>query len=156
MDRIWAPWRKCYVTSDKKGGCIFCLERKSKLEDKKRYILKRSGRSFSMLNKYPYNTAHVMVAPYRHVKSLELLKRTELMDLMELVNYTKKKIDKRFKPDGYNIGLNIGKIAGAGFPSHVHVHIVPRWAGDTNFMPILSDTKVVSHSLEEVYNLLKG
>lgn len=97
-----------------------------------------------------------MIAPYRHIKSLELLKKDELLDLMDLLNHTKKKIDKRLKPSGYNIGLNIGKIAGAGFPGHVHIHIVPRWVGDTNFMPVVSDVKIVSYSLDEIYNLLKG
>jgi len=95
-----------------------------------------------------------MVAPCRHVKSLELLKRRELHDLMDLVNHTKVKIDKLLKPAGFNIGLNIGKIAGAGFPGHVHIHIVPRWAGDTNFMPVIADTKVVSYSLEDMRDLL--
>ena len=97
-----------------------------------------------------------MVAPQRHLKSLELLQEAELLDLMNLVNYTKKKIDRSLKPMGYNIGLNLGKVAGAGFPGHVHIHIVPRWQGDTNFMPVLSDTKIVSYSLDEMYNLLKG
>ena len=97
-----------------------------------------------------------MVAPRRHVKGLELLKDSELLDLMKLVNYTKKKIDMRLKPAGYNIGLNAGKIAGAGFPGHVHIHIVPRWQGDTNFMPVISGTKVVSCSLDEMWKLLKG
>ncbi|GAG18438.1 unnamed protein product, partial [marine sediment metagenome] len=94
--------------------------------------------------------------PYRHVKSLEVLSEKELLDLMRLVNYTKKKIDKLLKPAGYNMGINIGKIAGAGFPGHVHIHVVPRWRGDTNFMPVAADTKVVSYSLEEMWKLLRG
>jgi ATP adenylyltransferase len=108
-----------------------------------------------MLNRYPYNNAHVMVAPYRHVKSLELLKNEELLDLMHLVNATKIKIDRLLKPEGYNIGINIGRIAGAGFPNHVHIHIVPRWAGDTNFMPVVSDTKIVPYSLDDAYTMLR-
>ncbi len=155
MQKIWAPWRTKYITLKKPETCIFCLGRK-KTSDLKSYILKRTEYSFSMLNKYPYNNAHVMVAPKRHVKSLELLNERETLDLMDLVNYTKKRIDKALKPSGYNIGLNIGKIAGAGFPGHMHIHIVPRWLGDTNFMPVLSDTKVVSSSLAEIYKLLKG
>ncbi len=109
-----------------------------------------------MLNLYPYNNAHVMVAPFKHVKSLEGLSDTELLDLMNLVKKTKIKLDKRMRPDGYNIGINMGKIAGAGFAGHLHIHIVPRWAGDTNFMPVLADTKVVSDSLKAAYNALKG
>jgi len=108
-----------------------------------------------MLNLYPYNNGHVMVSPYRHVKSLELLSESELLDLMSLVNSTKVLLDKKLKPHGYNIGLNIGKIAGAGFAGHVHIHIVPRWTGDTNFMPLIAGTKIISESLDAMYGLLK-
>jgi ATP adenylyltransferase len=122
---------------------------------KKRYILERSGRSFSMLNLFPYNNGHVMVAPYRHVKSLELLSREELFDLMSLVNRAKIILDRKLRPHGYNIGLNIGKISGAGYAGHIHVHIVPRWPGDTNFMPVIADSKVVPESLDAMYELLR-
>ncbi len=108
-----------------------------------------------MLNLYPYNNGHVMVAPYRHVKSLELLTSAELSDLMKLVNKTKMDMDKKLKPHGYNIGINIGKVAGAGFAGHCHIHVVPRWSGDCNFMPIIADTKVISESLEAMHKLLK-
>ena len=108
-----------------------------------------------MLNLYPYNNGHVMVAPYRHVKSLELLSEAELTDMMRLVNRIKVTLDKKLKPDGYNIGMNIGKVAGAGFAGHIHIHVVPRWAGDTNFMPMISDTKIVSESLEAMRKVLK-
>lgn len=154
MDRIWAPWRKAYITVKKSKRCIFCVGKKT--SDRKNHILKRNKYAFSVLNRYPYNNAHIMVAPYRHLKSLEFLKEKELLDLISLVNYTKKKIDKCLKPTGYNIGLNVGKVAGAGFPGHVHIHIVPRWEGDTNFIPVISNTKVVSCSLDAMYNLLKG
>ena len=97
-----------------------------------------------------------MIAPYRHVKSLELLKEKELLDLMNLVNHTKKVIDRVLAPAGYNIGINLGRLAGAGFPGHVHIHIVPRWEGDTNFMPVISSTKVIPYSLNAMYDLLKG
>ncbi|MFA6609766.1 MAG: HIT domain-containing protein, partial [Candidatus Omnitrophota bacterium] len=100
--------------------------------------------------------AHIMVAPFRHVKTLEQLSDKELLDLMTLVKRTKIKLDKKMKPDGYNIGINMGKIAGAGFAGHLHIHIVPRWYGDTNFMPVLANTKVVSDSLKAAYDLLKG
>ena len=154
MDKIWAPWRKKYITLKKNKKCIFCAGKK-KVSDKKRYILKRSKYAFSMLNLYPYNNAHIMVAPYRHVSALTLLSEKELLDLFNLVNLMTKKIDKLLKPTGYNIGLNIGKVAGAGFPGHVHVHIVPRWRGDTNFIPVISNTKVISSSMDEMYKLLK-
>jgi ATP adenylyltransferase len=108
-----------------------------------------------MLNLYPYNNGHVMVAPYRHVKSLELLSGPEISDLIGLMNRTKIKIDRCLKPDGYNIGINIGRVGGAGFAGHIHIHIVPRWNGDTNFMPVLTDTKIVSESLEAMSKLLR-
>jgi ATP adenylyltransferase len=108
-----------------------------------------------MLNLYPYNNGHVMVAPYRHVKSPELLTDAELLDVMKLVNKVKVLIDKKLKPHGFNIGMNIGKAGGAGFAGHIHMHIVPRWIGDTNFMPMTADTKVVSESLEAMLKLLK-
>ncbi len=159
MEKIWAPWRKHYIALKKRGKsskCIFCIGKKNKFSDKKNHILKRNKYAFSILNRYPYNNAHVMIAPYRHVKSLELLKEEELLGLVNLVNYTKKKIDKFLKPAGYNIGLNIGKVAGAGFAGHVHIHIVPRWEGDTNFMPVISNMKIVSYSLAETHDLLEG
>ena len=155
MDRIWAPWRKHYITLKKTKTCIFCLKGKGVAYDKKRHILKRSARSFSLLNTYPYNNAHVMVAPYKHVGSLELLDDATLLDVMQLVNHTKKKIDRELKPIGYNIGINIGRVAGAGFPGHVHVHIVPRWTGDTNFMPVLSEVRLVPVALAETYKKLE-
>jgi ATP adenylyltransferase len=108
-----------------------------------------------MLNLYPYNNGHIMVAPYRHVKSLEFLSAKELMDVMSLVNAAKIDLEKELKPDGFNIGLNIGKVAGAGFAGHVHIHIVPRWLGDTNFMPVTAGTKVISESLEAMRKVLK-
>jgi ATP adenylyltransferase len=138
----------------KRSGCIFCGVRADR-NPRKRYIITRSKYAFSMLNLYPYNNGHVMVSPYRHVKSLELLSESELLDLMSLVNSTKVLLDKKLKPHGYNIGLNIGKIAGAGFAGHVHIHIVPRWTGDTNFMPLIAGTKIISESLDAMYGLLK-
>jgi Diadenosine tetraphosphate (Ap4A) hydrolase and other HIT family hydrolases len=109
-----------------------------------------------MLNIYPYNNGHVMVAPYRHVNSLEYLKPEELKDLMDLVVKTKKTLDKKIKPDGYNIGLNLGRVAGAGFAGHIHIHVVPRWTGDNNFMPAACGTKVISESLDEMCRIYKS
>lgn len=155
MNKLWAPWRSKYIYLRKNKKCIFCGARKVSV-GKGRYILERSKHSFSMLNLYPYNNGHVMVAPYRHVPSLERLRAAELADLMSLVNRTKIRIDKKMRPHGYNIGWNLGKIGGAGFAGHVHVHIVPRWTGDTNFMPIVADTKLVSESLDAVHELLRS
>ncbi len=154
MDKLWAPWRSKYIYLRKIKACIFCGAKYAR-DHKARYILERSGHSFSMLNLYPYNNGHVMVAPYRHVSSLELLSEEELADLIRLVNAAKREIDRKMKPHGYNIGWNLGKVAGAGFSGHVHVHIVPRWTGDTNFIPVIGNTKVVSESLDAMYALLK-
>ena len=107
-----------------------------------------------MLNLFPYNNGHVMVAPYRHVKSPELLTDNELTDLMKLVNRTKSDLDKKLKPHGYNIGMNIGKDGGAGFAGHIHIHIVPRWAGDANFMTTIAESRVISQSLKDLYRKL--
>ena len=107
-----------------------------------------------MLNLYPYNNGHVMVAPFKHAKSLEFLTQEELIDLIESVKKAKLLLDKTLKPQGYNIGINISRIAGAGFDQHLHIHIVPRWQGDTNFMPTLFDTKIISQSLKTLFNEL--
>ena len=108
-----------------------------------------------MLNIYPYNNGHLMIAPYRHKGSLQDLNEYEMLELMVLTKKSVKELDKILKPDGYNIGINLGKVAGAGFPGHLHVHIVPRWNGDTNFMPVLTKTKIISESLDSLYKRLK-
>ncbi|MBN1526686.1 MAG: HIT domain-containing protein [Candidatus Omnitrophica bacterium] len=154
MDKIWAPWRSRYIYLKKRKRCIFCGARNAR-DTGKRYIVDRTRHSFSMLNMFPYNNAHVMVSPYRHVRSLEELDRAEMTDLFELVNATTARLTKEFKPHGFNIGVNIGRVAGAGYEGHVHVHIVPRWLGDSNFMPVVANTKVVSDSLDSVYKRLK-
>jgi ATP adenylyltransferase len=154
VDKIWAPWRSKYIYLRARAGCIFCGAKTVK-DCRKKHIVERSRHSFAMLNLYPYNNGHVMVAPYRHVRSLEMLSDAELLDLMRLVNRIKERIDRKMKPHGYNIGANIGKIAGAGFAGHVHIHIVPRWKGDTNFMPVTGGVKIISESLDAMYRTLK-
>ena len=146
MDKLWAPWRSKYIYLRKRSGCIFCLAKKAK-NLKKLYILERSAHSFSMLNLYPYNNGHVMVAPYRHVKSLELLSDEELLDMIKLINKAKVVIDKRLKPHGFNLGINLGRSAGAGIADHLHVHVVPRWDGDTSFMTVSGETRVLPEEL---------
>ena len=147
MDKLWAPWRSKYIYLRKKKKCIFCKP--------KDYVIEKTKYSFSILNIYPYNNGHVMVAPIRHVKSLEYLSDEEVCDLMKLVIRMKKILDKKLRPHGYNFGFNVGKAGGAGFAGHMHIHIVPRWTGDTNFMPITANTKVLSDSLEAVYKLFR-
>jgi ATP adenylyltransferase len=144
---LWAPWRKKYIRSLGKKKCIFC--------GPKDYVIEKTRHSLSMLNLYPYTDGHVMVAPKRHVKSLEHLTDDEICDLMKLVVKTKKVLDAKLKPHGYNIGFNIGKTGGAGFAAHMHIHIVPRWKGDMNFMPVIANTKVLSDSLDSTHRLFK-
>ena len=153
MDKLWAPWRMRYIKNTKGKKCIFCGGSKNK---NKNYVLLKSNHSLAILNIFPYNNGHVMVAPLRHVKELSQLKNTEILDLFRALNMVKGMLDKILKPDGYNIGINIGRSAGAGIPGHLHIHIVPRWNGDTNFIPILSNTKVISQSLDELYKQLKS
>lgn len=153
MDRIWAPWRKQYVSKDKGGTCIFC-EKPKERDDKKNYIISRRKFSFSVLNIFPYNNGHMMVAPYRHIKDLNGLSHEETMELMDLLKESCRLLDEALAPTGYNIGINMGKAAGAGYPEHIHIHIVPRWAGDTNFMPATSGTKVIPESLDALYERL--
>ena len=123
-------------------------------KDAKNFIITRSKHSYAVLNIYPYNNGHMLIVPNRHVPDLSGLKREERDDLLDLLESTKKLLDKKMKADGYNIGINVGKTAGAGFPNHVHIHLVPRWNGDVNFMPVTGQTKVISQSLKELYREL--
>ncbi|MFC1703408.1 HIT domain-containing protein [Candidatus Omnitrophota bacterium] len=152
MNKLWAPWRIGYVQKKQKG-CLFCRVKNSK-KDSRNYIVRRSAFSFSILNVFPYNNGHVMVVPYRHVKYLDALRENELKDLMQLLLSTKKNLNSILKPQGFNIGVNEGRCAGAGFVNHVHIHIVPRWNGDANFMPAASGAKVISQSLNDLYRRL--
>lgn len=155
MDKLWAPWRSRYIYKRSKSrSCIFCNKANPE-RDFDNLIISRKTYSFSMLNIYPYNNGHIMVAPYRHLNDLSGLKEEELTDMMSHVLCSKRLLNKLLKPDGYNIGMNLGKVAGAGFEGHIHIHIVPRWLGDTNFMPVTSDTRVISESLKELYKRLK-
>jgi len=151
---LWAPWRIEYIRSPKHEGCIFCDFPKEN-RDRERLILYRGEKAFVIMNNYPYNPGHVMVVPYRHVAKWEDLTDEELLDIMRLSQLMIKAIKKAMKPDGFNMGVNLGRVAGAGIDSHVHLHIVPRWNGDTNFMPVIADTKVIPESLEEAYEELK-
>ena len=153
-DILWAPWRIGYIKKIKKEkGCLFCRVLRSK-SDKKNLVFLRSAHALGMLNLYPYNNGHVMIAAAKHVKSLAQLNDTELCDIMACVKEATGAIDKLLKPQGYNIGINVGRVAGAGIENHLHIHIVPRWNGDTNFMPTVFDAKVISQSLESLWNAL--
>jgi len=154
MEKLWAPWRKEFILGKKEKGCIFCKRHKGK-KDKENLILFRGKLSFVIMNKYPYNTGHLMVAPYRHVGKLEKMKQEELLDLASLTQKCVAVLKKTMKPQGFNLGMNLEKVSGAGVADHLHVHIVPRWTGDTNFMPVLGNTKLISLALKDTYEQLK-
>ncbi len=154
MDKLWAPWRIKYIRKCANTACIFCKMPKQN-KDKKNYILKRGKYCFSMLNIFPYNNGHLMVAPYKHTPELNRLTQEETQELMQLLTQSIELLKKKLKPHGFNIGINMGKVAGAGFARHLHVHIVPRWNSDTNFMPVITQTKVISQALNDLYNTLK-
>lgn len=151
MDRLWAPWRIKYIESKNNRGCIFCRKTRDR---KKGYVILTTKYSIALLNIFPYNNGHCMVSPKRHTGELSLLKKAEIVDLFGALEKTKALLDKVLKPHGYNIGINISKPAGAGIPDHLHMHIVPRFRGDTNFMPAIYDTRVISQSLDELYKRL--
>jgi len=154
LNVLWAPWRIGYVSkASNVRSCIFC-DALAK-SDAESYIVFRGIRSFIIMNIYPYNTAHVMVAPYRHVPTFELLNDDELLDMIKLVKLSIKAIDLEYKPQGYNVGVNLGNVAGAGVESHLHIHVVPRWLGDTNFMTVIAGTKVIPEDINVTYSRLK-
>ena len=155
MDNLWAPWRIGYSEMDKEEGCILC-DKPGENIDVQNYILYRGDNNFIILNAFPYNTGHLMVAPYRHVAKLEEFTGIELKEHFEIVQQSVKVMKQVYNPDGFNIGINLGKVAGAGIFEHIHTHIVPRWLGDTNFMPVTADTNVVNEALEGSYRKLKG
>nr|MBA2601226.1 HIT domain-containing protein [Actinomycetota bacterium] len=143
MERLWSPWRNEYVTSaDGDKGCVFCDHLEAG-DDEVAHILHRGVTAFAILNAYPYNTGHLMVAPLRHVGELHDLEPDERAELMELTTRATEIIREAMNAHGFNVGMNLGQVAGAGIPGHLHVHVVPRWGGDTNFMPVVGDTKVL-------------
>lgn len=156
MDKLWAPWRIKYIQQKRKlKGCLLCDIAKDKTRDRKNLVLLRTKKAFCVFNIFPYNNGHMMVSPIAHKRNLKQLAREELLELMHLVVRTQEELDKVLRPQGYNIGINVGACAGAGIDRHLHIHIVPRWKGDVNFMPVISKTKVISESLESLYRKLK-
>jgi ATP adenylyltransferase len=155
-NKLWAPWRKKFLRHTPVKGCIFCSKPKARgiRSDRRNFIVERGSSVFMMLNLYPYNNGHLMIAPYRHIDSPALLTEAEHLEMLRLMRVAIKKCDKILKPHGYNIGMNVGRTAGAGFDKHIHLHIVPRWLGDTNFMPVVTGDKVISESLEQLWERL--
>ena len=148
--RLWAPWRLEYIKAGMTNECIFCTK-PTLGNDEEALIVHRGERAFVILNAFPYNSGHLMVAPFEHGGKLEEVDEQTLLELMTLTQRSMRALAAAYLPEGYNIGLNEGKIAGAGMADHVHFHVVPRWAGDTNFMPALSDTRVVNQALSESF-----
>jgi ATP adenylyltransferase len=156
--RIWAPWRFAYVkdaTKNEQQGCIFCVK-PDEGDDEANLIVHRGERCFVILNLFPYTNGHLMVAPYEHHSSLADLDDETVAEMMSLTQRAIAALEESYSPHGYNIGFNQGRVAGAGVEHHIHMHVVPRWGGDTNFMPVLADTRVMPQSLEESYEALRG
>ena len=156
MENLWAPWRMAFITPKDAPtpGCIFCIQPAANRDDEY-HIVYRGELCYMMLNKYPYNNGHLMIAPFEHVSSISQLDAATLAELMAQAQLALKALRLAMSPDGFNMGINEGKVAGAGFAEHVHYHIVPRWNGDTNFMPVLADIKVIPEHLDAVYQQLK-
>lgn len=157
MERLWRPWRMQYIRMAQEKGegeCIFCTK-PAEGDDRSNLIIHRGERCFIIMNLFPYNTGHLMVSPYRHLGELEELEREELEELMRLTVLAVKCIKEAMRPQGFNLGMNLGKVSGAGFDQHLHMHVVPRWQGDTNFMPVVAGAKVMPESLQENYDRLR-
>ena len=159
MERLFSPWRSKYIetfsqSKDGKEECILCTAHQTK-NDEERLIVMRGKLCFVLMNLYPYNSGHLMVVPYRHVANLDNLNDQESLEIMQLIKLMIKGLQIVAHPDGFNIGSNIGRSGGAGIDQHIHFHIVPRWSGDTNFMPILADTKMISEDMKETWKKLR-
>ena len=160
MRTLWAPWRAEYIycvagkNSTRRRHCLFCNLLKAK-DDREKLMLFRGRHAFVVMNRFPYNNGHLMVAPNRHTATLEKLGPAESAELFRLVQKSLAALRRALKPQGFNVGANLGRVSGAGVTGHVHVHIVPRWLGDVNFMPLLSETKVISEHLSQTYERLK-
>ncbi len=153
MNFLWAPWRMQYIEAEKTSGCIFC-DKPKESRDGDNFILHRGEHAFVMMNLYPYNTGHLMIIPYRHAETLDALPDAVLIDLIHHTKGAIQVLREVFAPGGFNVGLNLGKAAGAGIEEHLHFHIVPRWNGDTNFMPVFAETKVIPQDLRTTYERL--
>jgi ATP adenylyltransferase len=150
MEKLWSPWRSKYIETfkhPKDGKCIFCDAIEQNIDDDENLVVYKAENSYVILNLYPYNNGHLMVVPYRHVSEFTLLSREEKIEMMDLVDFCMKALKDRLSAQGFNMGANIGRAAGAGIDDHLHIHIVPRWNGDTNFMPALGEVKIISQDL---------
>lgn len=154
---LWAPWRIRYIQglSNKTSGCFICHNLKNPREDDRNFVLWRTALSVVVLNRFPYNNGHLLIAPARHVGELGDVNDEEMLEMVKLIRESEKLLSLVLKPHGFNIGMNFGRCAGAGLPEHLHIHVVPRWDGDTNFMNVCGDTKIISQSMIELLEQLK-
>jgi ATP adenylyltransferase len=158
VEQIWAPWRLDYIqdaVKDIAGSCIFCAK-PAEDKDEANLIVHRGECCFVILNKYPYTNGHLMIAPFQHLAALQDLDEPMVAEMMALAKRAMEALRLSYSPHGYNVGFNQGRVAGAGVEHHIHMHVVPRWGGDTNFMPILADTRVTPDSLEQSYTAVRG
>lgn len=159
MDVLWSPWRYDYITASggaKKGDCVFCEILKSSVSDDEKFILRRAEFNFVILNIYPYGTGHLMILPYDHIADLDKAEKKVTDELMDLTKRAQTALTEIYHPEGFNIGMNLGKAAGAGVAGHFHMHILPRWFGDVNFITTFGQTRTMPESLHTTYEKLKG
>ena len=154
MDKLWAPWRIEYIRSPKEDGCIFCIK-SQETNDRNNLVLYRGKEAFVLMNLYPYSNGHLMISPYQHTSETDDLSSACNSEIMDMANKSMSILSKTFNAEGFNFGANFGKAGGAGIEEHLHYHIVPRWIGDTNFMPITGGTRVLVQGLQESWDLLK-
>ena len=158
MQRLWTPWRRAFVEGSADNahtGCFLCTYASDPARDRENFVLAREKAVFVLLNLYPYNSGHLMVAPYLHTGDLATLDEHIAAELMAMTQTSLAALAAAYSPEGFNVGMNLGKVAGAGVPDHLHVHVVPRWGGDTNFMPVAANTKVLPESLDQTYERLE-
>jgi ATP adenylyltransferase len=162
MDVLWSPWRYDYIKSGERkpsadsGGCVFCEILNSPASDEEKFILYRAGHNFVILNIYPYISGHLMIVPFAHIADLDCASKTITDELMDLTKQSQTALREAYQPDGFNVGMNFGKAAGAGVAEHFHLHILPRWVGDANFMTAIGETRTIPESLQTTYKKLKS
>ena len=157
MERLWTPWRRAFVEADSgdQSGQYFLCTKPAQHDDRANLIVMRSERAYALLNLYPYNNGHLLVAPYLHTGNLATLAAPIAQEMMSVTQRCVDALQRAYRPDGFNVGMNLGTAAGAGVPDHLHIHVVPRWSGDTNFMPVLGETKVLPEALDQTYDRLE-
>lgn len=157
MERLWSPWRSEYIASGEanSGGCVFCIVNEAVDQDETNFVLHRGSFSFIVLNIYPYITGHLLIVPFEHLADLDLAPKATTDEIMDLTKRAQGVLRDAYKPLGFNVGMNLGRVAGAGIADHIHVHLLPRWAGDSNFMSTVGQTRVISEDLIATYRKLR-